>query len=268
MKLTKLALSLLVGIGSGCTTAPSLVSTSDLPNCFDSNYEKERGLFTIKTLVGRQVSQQCLLTVGPRGDVASASALAAGTYKVYLANGGGGGAGGTFLGFAGGGGGGGAGAVEALMTVVLTEGVYKLTIGAGGPGGTAGSPVRAGIGGGTGWAGSPSNIVRVVTGEVVAGTPGADTYARDSRSQSERSAGKIDAHGGSARGKQAAAAHAVRSNPTLAPAAATAILPFARCDPAKTGLVASATAALARHRKIWMGRGGALEDRRLVSPEN
>ena len=203
MKLTKLALSLLVGVGAGCTTAPSLVSTSDLPNCFDSNYDKERGLFTIKTLVGKQVNQQCLLTVGPRGDVAPASGLAAGTYKVYLAGGGGGGAGGTLLGFAGGGGGGGggAGAVETSTTVILAEGVYKLTIGAGGPGGTAGSPSRDGVGGGTGWAGSPSNIVRVATGEVVAGTPGADTYVRLSRGKSERSAGKIDAHGGSGPGQ-------------------------------------------------------------------
>ena len=121
MKITKLALSLLVGIGTGCTTVPPapLVSMSDLPNCFDTNYDKERGLFTIKNDVGNPVNQQCLLTVGPRGDVvsellggiwdvvtglltveprgdvASASRLTAGSYTVYLANGGGGGAGGT-----------------------------------------------------------------------------------------------------------------------------------------------------------------------------
>src|SRR5450759_3740708 len=159
MKITKLTLSLLVGIGTGCTSVPPapLVSMSDLPNCFDTNYDKERGLFTIKNLVGNQVSQQCLLTVGPRGGAASASRLTAGSYRVYLVNGGGGGAGGSLLGVfgavGGGGGGGGAGAMEKQATVNLTEGVYKLTIGAGGPGGSACLP-HAGFGGGPGWAGS------------------------------------------------------------------------------------------------------------------
>lgn len=217
MKITTLALSLLVGIGTGCTTVPPapLVSMSDLPNCFDTNYDRERGLFTIKNLVGNQVSQQCLLTVEPRGDVlpellggiwdaiTGSPRLTAGSYRAYLVDGGGGGAGGSLLGFAGGGGGGGggAGAMEVQATVNLTEGVYKLTIGAGGPGGMAGESRRDGFGGGTGWAGSPSNMVRVATSEVVIGTPGADRYARPTRGHNERSAGKIDAHGGSGPGQ-------------------------------------------------------------------
>jgi len=208
MNLNKLALSLLVGIGTGCTNVPPapVVSMSDLPNCFDANYDRQSGLFTIKNAVGNVVNQQCLLTVVPRGDVASASQLAAGKYRVYLANGGGGGAGGTLQAFAstqggGGGGGGGAGAVETQATVNLTEGVYKLTIGAGGPGGTAGALRPDGVGGGPGWAGSPTNIVRVATGEVVLGSPGADTYARLSRAQSDRAAGPRDAHGGSGPGQ-------------------------------------------------------------------
>ncbi len=229
MKITKLALSLLVGLGTGCTSVPPTPLVSDLPNCFDTNYDRERGLFTIKSAVANVVNQQCLLTVGPPGDVvsevlggiwdaitglftvgrsgetASASLLTAGRYRVYLANGGGGGAGGTwqnaFAGPGGGGGGGGAGAMEQQATVNLTEGVYKLTIGAGGPGGRASMPPPVGLGGGPGWAGSPSNIVRVATGEVVMGTPGADTYARLTRAQSERSAGKMDAHGGSGPGQ-------------------------------------------------------------------
>ncbi len=215
MKLTKLALSLLVGIGTGCTTVPPtpLVSLSDLPNCFNTNYDKERGLFTMKDVIGNPVNQQCLLTVRSRKGVASAPGLTAGRYRVYLANGGGGGSGGTLQASSssdggGGGGGGGAGAAETQATINLTEGVYKLTIGAGGPGGTTCQP-DAGFGGGPGWVGSPSNMVRVATGEVVVGTPGADTYARPSRSQNEQKAGKVDSHGGSGPG-QASGGHGNR----------------------------------------------------------
>jgi len=206
MKINKLALSVLVGIGTGCTNVPPapLVSMSDFPNCFDTNYDKEMRLFTIKNAVGNVVNQQCLLTVGPRGDVASASRLKAGSYRVSLANGGGGGAGGTLQAFAstqGGGGGGGAGAMEAQATVNLTEGVYKLTIGAGGPGGSAGALRPDGVGGGPGWAGSPTNMVSVATGEVVMGTPGADTYARLTRAKADRAAGPRDGHGGAGPGQ-------------------------------------------------------------------
>ena len=110
MKINKLALSLLVGIGTGCTTLPPAppVSMADLPNCFDTNYDKQLRLFTIKSAIGNVVNQQCLLTVGPRGNAASASQLAAGPNRIALANGGGG-AGGTLQAFAstqGGGGGG------------------------------------------------------------------------------------------------------------------------------------------------------------------
>ena len=203
MKITKLTLLLLVGIGTGCTSVPPapLISMSDLPNCFDTNYDKERNLFTLRNAAGNVVNQQCLLTVGPRGAAASASRLAAGSYRVYLANGGGGGGGGSLtVGVGGGGGGGGAGAMETQATVDLTEGIYKLTIGAGGPGGTACTP-GAGFGGGPGWLGSPSNMVRVATGEVVIGTPGADRYARPTRSQNEKSAGKMEGQGGSGPGQ-------------------------------------------------------------------
>ncbi len=207
MKLTKLALSLLlVGMASGCTSVPTaaVVALSDLPNCFDSNYDKERGLFTIKNDAGNPVNQQCLLVVGPRGGGASASRLSAGSYRVYLSDGGGGGAGGSLQAFhggaGGGGGGGGAGAMEMQKTVDLTEGVYKLTIGAGGKGGSVCVPL-ARLGGGPGWLGSPSNMVRVATGEVILGTPGADTYARPTRGMNERTAGKMDGRGGSGPGQ-------------------------------------------------------------------
>lgn len=216
MKLTKLALSLLVGMGTGCAMllpAP-FVSIADLPNCFDTNYDKERDLFTIRNHAGNAVNQQCLLTVGPRGDVASASRLRAGSYRVYLSNGGGGGAGGTMQASGGGdggggGGGGGAGAMEVQATVNLTEGSYRLTIGAGGPGGSVcvpgtggfGGGPGGGIGGGPGWLGSPSNMIRVATGELVIGTPGAESYARPTRAQADRMGGTMDAHGGSGPGQ-------------------------------------------------------------------
>ena len=220
MKFTKLALSLLVGVGvgAGCTSVPSVppVSQSDLPNCFDTNYDKERGLFTIRNDAGKAVNQQCLLTVGPRGDVASPQRLTAGSYRVYLSNGGGGGAGGTlqaFLGGGGGGGGGGAGAAETLATVNLTEGVYKLTIGTGGPGGVVCLP-GLGFGGGPGWLGSPSNMVRIATGELVIGTPEADRYVRPRPGQLGRMAGKADAHGGSGPGQASGGAGTEAANTT------------------------------------------------------
>lgn len=214
MRTKILALSMLAVFGGGCTSMPSSspVAMSDLPNCFDSNYDKERGLFTIRNDTGNPVNQQCLLTVSPRGSAASASRLTAGGYRIYLSSGGGGGAGGSLQAFhggaGGGGGGGGAGALETQATVNLTEGAYKLTLGAGGPGGMVCVP-RAGIGGGPGWLGSPSSMVRVATGEVVAGAPGADTYARPSRSQQDKMAGKTDAHGGTGPG-QASGGHGSR----------------------------------------------------------
>lgn len=195
MKIIKLALALLAVIGTGCTIAPPApqVAMSDLRNCLDSNYDAQRGLFTIRGAAAGIVNQQCLLMVGPPGDAVSTSRLTVGRYMITLANGGGGGGGGSTIS----GGGGGAGAKEAQATVILTEGVYKLTIGAAGPGGsgcvTSSSYT---FGGGPGWAGSPSSIVRVATGEVILGTPGADAYVRPSRGENERLSGKQDGHGG------------------------------------------------------------------------
>ena len=204
MKMTRLALSLLAGIGAGCATAPPApLAASGLPDCFNSNYDPQRDLFTMRSAAQNVVNQQCAITVGPRGGVASASRLTAGSYTVYLANGGGGGAGGTMQGPRGGGGagGGGAGAREVQKAVDLVEGTYKLTIGAGGPGGNSCTFAPYFLGGEPGWVGSPSNIVHLATGAVIAGAPGADSYARPSRAQNERSAGKMDGHGGSGAGQ-------------------------------------------------------------------
>ncbi len=225
MKITKLALALLLaGVGAGCagvrTATP--VALSDLPNCFDANYDGDRGLFTIRNDAGNPVNQQCLLAVGPRGGAASPQRLTAGSYRVYVANGGGGGAGGTLQAFlgGGGGGGGGAGSMESQATVYLAEGTYKLTIGAGGPGGTACMP-GVGVGGGPGWIGSPSNMVRVATGEVLIGKPGADSYARPSRAQLEKMSGKADAHGGSGPGQTSGGKGAEAATKNHAKVAAT-----------------------------------------------
>jgi hypothetical protein len=205
MNIAKLALALLATLGAGCATAPSapFVAMSDLPNCFESNYDAERRLFTIRNAVGDPANQQCLLTVGPLAAASAAPRLMAGSYTVSLSNGGGGGAGGTTQAIrgGGGGGGGGAGAMEKRATVNLTEGVYKLSIGSGGPGGNACSGGPYAFSGGPGWAGSPTNIIRVATGELVAGIGGADKYARPTRAQNEGLAGRMDAHGGSGPGQ-------------------------------------------------------------------
>ncbi|MEO8655937.1 MAG: hypothetical protein ABI409_17565 [Ramlibacter sp.] len=211
MKLTKLALLMVAGLGVGCTSVPptSGVATSVLQNCFDSNYDRQRDLFTLTNTPRNPVSQQCLLTIASRDELASASRLIAGTYRIYLSNGGGGGAGGnlqSIISSGGGGGGGGAGAAETQVTVALTEGVYKLTLGAGGRGGDACMP-STGFGGGPGWLGSPTNMVRVAGGELIAGVPGADTYVRPTRRQNERDAaaaikaGELPGSGGSGPGQ-------------------------------------------------------------------
>ncbi|MDZ4252445.1 MAG: hypothetical protein U1A72_07705 [Sulfuritalea sp.] len=231
MTITRLALSLLLGagLGAGCTTVPpsAHLAKSDLPNCFDTNYDRERGIFTMKNEVAGAVNQQCLLIVHASNDPASASQLVAGRYTAYLANGGGGGAGGTLQGrpridggkSGGGGGGGGAGAMETQAQVVLSPGTYKLTLGAGGPGGTACMP-GAGFGGGPGWVGSPSNMIRVATGALVMGTAGAESYKRLSRSKNEKLAGKMDGHGGSGAGQTSGGDAAVAATTTTTKVAA------------------------------------------------
>lgn len=214
MKITTLVVSVLAVIGSGCATDLSAppIAMSGLPDCFASNYDAQRDLFTVKNTAQNFVNQQCVLMVGPRGGVSTPSRLSAGSYMVSLANGGGGGAGGTRQsGGRGGAGGGGAGAREAVTRVNLAEGSYRLTIGGGGPGGDACVSAPFYISGGPGWLGSPSNIVRVATGDVVAGTPGAESYARPSRAQHDRSAGLSDGHGGSGPG-QTSGGHGGTSN--------------------------------------------------------
>lgn len=267
MTITRLALSLLVGagIGTGCSTVPPSpqLALSDLPNCFDSNYDKERGIFTMKNGAVGTINQKCLLTVRSRDDASSAQ-LTAGDYRAYFANGGGGGAGGTMQNPAarissgggsggGGGGGGGAGAMETQTTVSLSEGTYMLTLGAGGLGGSACQP-RAGFGGGPGWAGSPSNMIRIATGEVIMGTLGADSYARPSRAQNEKMAGKMDGHGGSGAG-QTSGGHA--ATPETASTLKMAAEPGASVlVSGYTGTAGTAGDASARDTRSGAGGGG------------
>src|SRR6185369_6241095 len=106
----RIALSLLTCFGAGCAAVPSapLISASNLPNCFASNYDAKQDVFTIRDAAGDPANQQCALVVEARGDASTASSLKAGRYAATLANGGGGGAGGTIQ-ISGGGGGGGGG---------------------------------------------------------------------------------------------------------------------------------------------------------------
>lgn len=210
MKNTLILLTPLLALGTGCSTMqPStMIASADLPSCFASNYSEQYKLFTVVNPTAKAVNQQCLLTVLPRGNNSAGPHLVAGNYLVSVSNGGGGGAGGTMqsgsklpgVNNSGGGGGGGAGAAETKASINLTEGTYRLTIGVGGPGGMACSGPPDYFPGGPGWGGSPTNIVRIATGEVILGAAGAETYARQSRSQHERSAGVPDGKGGSGPG--------------------------------------------------------------------
>lgn len=205
--ISRLTLAVLMATGAGCAAIEPL-AIGDLPDCFDSNYDTRLDLFTLRNVMGQPVNQQCRLTVATGDHAGAGRRLEPGAYRVYLANGGGGGAGGTLQrpagvsgGGRGGGGGGGAGAAESIVMVHLPAGTYKLTLGAGGPGGSACMKGTISFGGGPGWIGSPSNMVRVDSGALVAGTAGADTYTRPSRAQNELAAGKTDGHGGSGPGQ-------------------------------------------------------------------
>ena len=234
MKINLLAISVLVSLGTGLTTvAPaSLAAAPALPNCFDSNYDKEKGLFTLKNVAAKQVNQQCLLTVGPRGSATSSSRLAAGRYQVALSNGGGGGAGGTLQGATpgGGGGGGGAGAKEQQAVIDLAPGNYRLTIGAGGAGGTACMLSPSKFDGGPGWLGAPSNIVQMANGKVIMGAAGAEAFKALTRAQNDRLSpvGKADGRGGSGPGQTTGGrggsetAKGVEVNPTAGASAVAA----------------------------------------------
>ncbi len=185
-------------------TAPELASVAGLPDCLASNFDAQRHLFTLREPRPGESNQKCLLHVGPRGEPSSPTRVTAGRFLINLSDGGDGGAGGTVQdnNGGGGGGGGGAGARELRVVVDLTEGVYLMTLGSGGPGGSACvvTPIFS-FSGGPGHFGSPSNLVRLATGEVLVGTPGAERYVRPSRAQNEKRAGNQDGHGGSGPGK-------------------------------------------------------------------
>ena len=206
VKTAKFKLWLVACLAAGCVAAPLAASAQPipLPDCTSANYDAQRHLFTMQGAAPGEANQQCLLTVWPRGQGASANRVTAGRYLVNLSDGGDGGAGGTLqsVNGGGGGGGGGAGAKELQRVVELSEGVYKLTIGAGGSGGNPciATPSMV-FSGGPGWLGSPSSLVRSATGEVLAGTPGADAYKRPTKGQNEKKAGNPDGHGGSGPGK-------------------------------------------------------------------
>ncbi|MDB5806236.1 MAG: hypothetical protein JWN73_3558 [Betaproteobacteria bacterium] len=201
--------------GSGAMAAAGTTNPAALPNCASTNYDGTRNLFTVTSgmpPVARStgeplttkgavleakdmpVNQQCILHV-VRG-AAQPGEITAGRYTAYFSGGGDGGAGGSQR--FNGGGGGGASAVQNRMAVNLSPGDYKLTLGNGGPGGVACKDV---LGGGPGYPGSPTSLVALSNGLVIAGTPGADSWKRPSRSQLEKMVGNKDGHGGSGPGK-------------------------------------------------------------------
>ena len=60
MKTTTLALCMLAAIGAGCATlsAPGVEPVSGLPDCFESNYDRTRDLFTLNERAGSAPNQQ------------------------------------------------------------------------------------------------------------------------------------------------------------------------------------------------------------------
>lgn len=115
----------------------------------------------------------------------------------------------------------------------LKAGRYTIHVSNGGGGGAGGNACVFApfyIPGGPGWLGSPSNMVRVDSGEVIAGTIGAENYVRPTHAQNEKLAGKMDGHGGSGPG-QTRGAHGGRAESAMpAPRAVTASSPCARVD--------------------------------------
>jgi hypothetical protein len=177
-------------------------STSTTPLCGSTNFDRTRNVFTITKPAADVVNQQCFITVYAKGAMPSQaqqdpmSYLVEGTYTIELSGGGGGGGGGGTAKDASakggvpsdeGGGGGGAGAVPSRTVQYLAPGVYKLTIGTGGSGGSAS--------GGRTEAGNPTSLTNVYTGQLIAGFPGADTWAQQTRA-SGGGAGGVAAAGG------------------------------------------------------------------------
>jgi hypothetical protein len=171
------------------------------PQCGTTNFDKSRKLFTIMNAGAGTVNQQCYFTVYRASDMPAParrdprSMLVEGNYAIEMSGGGGGGGGGASMDL--GGGGGGAGAAPLHVVRYLAPGVYKMTIGTGGAGGSANGGFGADPKAVASEDGSPSNVTRANTGELVAGTQGADTWSVRKTARAMDGAGGTALPGGS-----------------------------------------------------------------------
>ena len=170
MKTAKLALAIV-----GCAAIPAFAQDGS-PMCGVTNFDRERGLFTITRPGPGEMNQQCFVTVVSKDEWSgglpdlSRSELVEGNYEIS-ASGGGGGAGGAAppaRGFDG------ADAIPFKHTRYLKPGVYRLTIGSGGQGGPACVTEDQG---GRGGDGAPTSLSDAYSGQTIAGYPGAETWA-------------------------------------------------------------------------------------------
>jgi len=175
--------------------SPATAFAQSTPQCGSTNYDQARSSYTIMNPAAGVVNQQCFITVYPTGAPPAlarqnpASYLIEGSYAIVLSGGGGGGGAGAMRDK--GGGGGGAGAAPVRSDRFLAPGEYKLTIGTGGAGATTGVRSRDG---------NPSSIVNVSTGQLVAGSSGADRAAAVSSSGPSDGRGGVGLPGGSTGG--------------------------------------------------------------------
>ena len=156
------------------TCATTSVFAQDAPQCESANLDQGRNIFTVVNPASGAVNQQCFLTVQPSG---AAGRYTEGNYEILLSGGGGGGGGGAASDnrSSGSGGQGGAGAIPSRTNTYLKPGVYRLTMGTGGLGG--GASGSQGSGGNAG-NGNPTGMVEANTGEMIAGYPRAEQWAR------------------------------------------------------------------------------------------
>lgn len=172
MKTAKMTLMFLA-----CSAAiPAFAQNTTDSQCGTTNFDRNRGVFTILNPGAGTANQQCFITVVPKESWAggapdlSRSQLVEGNYEVMLSGGGGGGGGSarrTGRGYDGG------DAIAFKDTRYLTPGVYRLTIGSGGQGGV---PCVTEELGGRGGDGAPTSLSNAYSGETVAGFPRAEYW--------------------------------------------------------------------------------------------
>jgi hypothetical protein len=169
MKTAKLALIIV-----GCTAIPAFAQDGSL-QCEVTNFDRNRGLFTITNPDPRSLNQQCFLTVVSKDEWSgglpdfSSSQLVEGNYEISASGGGGGGGGAApeSRGYDG------ADAIPFKHTRYLSPGVYRLTIGSGGQGGPGCVTEDRG---GRGGDGAPTSLSEAYSGQTIAGYPRAESW--------------------------------------------------------------------------------------------